>query len=145
MCFFSYQKVNCFVQSLLNHFRSETILFNVTACFNITSASANTIDIFSDVTGSIILFLSKIYSLVILNDSSIFISYHSHSHIIILHIKEYKRFWNKWYYITLLYNTDIYTLFQYKLYSILITYQLEDQTFISYQFYRVLNDNQKYI
>jgi len=49
------------------------ILFSVTACSNTASASADTIDIISGISGSVVQFSSEMYFSVILNDPSIFI------------------------------------------------------------------------
>ena len=44
------------------------MLFGITACSNAASASTDSVNIFSSVPSSVVLFLSKIYFLVILNN-----------------------------------------------------------------------------
>ena len=57
-----------FVYLLSNHSGSGTILFSITVYFNAADAGANTVYIISsDVSVLVVLFLSEIYSLVILN------------------------------------------------------------------------------
>ena len=64
-----------FVRSLSNYPRFKTMLFGITVyAVLLYTASIDAVNISSDDIGSIVLFLSEAYSLVILNDSNIFFS-----------------------------------------------------------------------
>ena len=65
-----HQSLN-FIWSPSNYHGSETILFDITAYSNTASVSTDSVGIFSGVSSSVVLFLSKIYFLVILNNLSI--------------------------------------------------------------------------
>ena len=62
-----------FIQSPSSHPRSGTIFFGITICtILLYTAGVDAVNISFDNVGSVVLFLSKMYSSVILNDPSIY-------------------------------------------------------------------------